>query len=156
MDITLELEEISPALAGDTSQESVSVSNSNIHTILKEYDKKFYLITVNLSGSTINGVSLNIPDTYSSQAEVKFEARTETIAGGAITDNFAPYERHVYVFNTTDVDFYDYAVLASHYKDDACSGPGWCDDFDFDKSGTVDMSDVAQFAEYWVQKYGGL
>jgi len=43
------------------------------------------------------------------------------------------------------VDFYDLAVLISHWMD-SCSEPYWCDDGDFDKSRSVDFIDFAVLA----------
>jgi hypothetical protein len=49
-----------------------------------------------------------------------------------------------------DVDFADYAALASRWMDDACAEPSWCDDADLDKDGSVDWYDIAKFTEFWL------
>jgi hypothetical protein len=98
VDITLELEDLSPALVSDTSTLEVTVSDPDIHTILKEYDGDLYLIAVNIS-SAVNNVDLTVSGVTATTAEVKFESRTEPIVSGTITDNFAASQRHVYVFS---------------------------------------------------------
>ena len=47
------------------------------------------------------------------------------------------------------VDFYDLSVLVSHWLD-SCSDPYWCDDTDFNESGSVDFSDFATLANEWL------
>lgn len=49
-----------------------------------------------------------------------------------------------------DVDFADYAVLASHWLDETCDEPTWCDGADLDTNGSVDLYDLARFVEYWL------
>ncbi|MHC4396902.1 MAG: carbohydrate binding domain-containing protein [Planctomycetota bacterium] len=98
VDITLELEDLSPALVSDTSSLEVTVSDPDIHTILKEYDGDLYLIAINTSSAASN-VDLTVSGVTATTAEVKFESRTEPIVSGTITDNFAVNERHVYVFS---------------------------------------------------------
>jgi len=97
VDISLELEELSPALVSDTSPLQVSVSDPDVHTILKEYDGDLYLIAINIS-SAVNNVDLTVSGVTATSAQVKFESRTEPIVSGTITDNFATEQRHVYVF----------------------------------------------------------
>ncbi len=49
-----------------------------------------------------------------------------------------------------DVDFADYAALAGRWMDEGCAEPGWCDGTDLNKSGSVDLYDLAEFVEYWL------
>lgn len=97
VDITLELEDLSPALTADTSELEVTVSDPDVDTILKEYDGDLYLIAVNI-GAASNGVTLTVSGVTANQADVWFESRTEAISSGTITDDFAENQRHVYVF----------------------------------------------------------
>jgi len=48
------------------------------------------------------------------------------------------------------VTFDDYAFLSLRWKDQTCDEPTWCDGIDFDKSGSVDADDIAQFFESWL------
>lgn len=48
------------------------------------------------------------------------------------------------------VDFYDLAVLMSNWLGD-CSEPYWCDDSDFDESGSTDFADFATLANEWLE-----
>ncbi|MHC4738526.1 MAG: carbohydrate binding domain-containing protein, partial [Planctomycetota bacterium] len=97
VDISLELEDLSPALVSDTSPLLVSVSDPDVDTILKEYDGDLYLIAIN-TNSAANNVDLTVSGVTATSAQVKFESRTEPIVSGTITDNFTQNQRHVYVF----------------------------------------------------------
>jgi hypothetical protein len=47
------------------------------------------------------------------------------------------------------VNFYDLAVLVSHWLDN-CSAPYWCDEVDFNRSGSANFSDFAAIADEWM------
>jgi len=47
------------------------------------------------------------------------------------------------------VNFPDWATLANNWRK-LCSSPGWCAGMDLDHSGSVDIGDVAVFAEEWL------
>jgi hypothetical protein len=47
------------------------------------------------------------------------------------------------------VDFSDLAALISRWLD-ICSAPYWCDDIDFNKSGSVNFTDLAILAKEWL------
>jgi len=48
------------------------------------------------------------------------------------------------------VNLEDFAVLASYWmNEDVCSPPDWCQGADFDRSGTIDLLDLATFIESW-------
>lgn len=49
-----------------------------------------------------------------------------------------------------DVDGADYCVLAQHWLNNNCAGFGWCDGADSDRSGSVNIQDLARFVEYWL------
>jgi GH35 family endo-1,4-beta-xylanase len=48
------------------------------------------------------------------------------------------------------VNFLDFAVLAGHWLDTTCVGPGNCDGADFEPNGVVDMFDLSDFANQWL------
>jgi subtilisin-like proprotein convertase family protein len=50
-----------------------------------------------------------------------------------------------------EVDFADYVELAGHLGDKTCVGPGWCEGADLNKSGSVDLDDLAQFFKHWLE-----
>jgi len=52
----------------------------------------------------------------------------------------------------TRVDFTDFAVIASHWQENECSDPNWCEGTDLDTNGGVDTNDLMSFAEYWLEK----
>jgi len=54
--------------------------------------------------------------------------------------------------NDGKVNIEDFAILAAWWENEnACSLPDWCGGADFDMSGTVDMFDLAFFAENWLR-----
>jgi hypothetical protein len=52
-----------------------------------------------------------------------------------------------------DVNFTDYASLASRWMDDTCAEPDWCNGFDYDENGSVDVNDLGQFSIYWMETH---
>jgi len=59
----------------------------------------------------------------------------------------------VKVVNTRSgvVNFEDFAVFSSYYlKDTPCTAPDFCAGFDYDRSGSVDVNDLAGFASRWL------
>jgi len=55
---------------------------------------------------------------------------------------------------TIAVDFTDYAIFASHWMDEGCTEPNFCDGADLNESGSVDWYDLAEFVEYWLPGNG--
>lgn len=50
-----------------------------------------------------------------------------------------------------NVNLIDYVGLAGHWGDETCVWPSWCDGADIDKSGSVDLYDLAEFLEHWLE-----
>ncbi len=50
------------------------------------------------------------------------------------------------------VNFKDFAVLGLNWRRTDCSEPENCSGTDLDANGYVDISDLSQFAEYWLEK----
>jgi prepilin-type processing-associated H-X9-DG protein len=50
-----------------------------------------------------------------------------------------------------DVDFVDYALLADRWMNVDCNEPDWCFGADLNKNTFVDLADLAEFAEYWLE-----
>jgi hypothetical protein len=48
------------------------------------------------------------------------------------------------------VTFTDFAVLAGHWLDNTCTGPGNCDGADFEPNGSVDIFDLSEFTNEWL------
>lgn len=53
--------------------------------------------------------------------------------------------------NDTNVDFADFAVLASHWQETGCSDPNWCEGVDLNADGNVDCNDLTLFVDYWLE-----
>jgi hypothetical protein len=51
------------------------------------------------------------------------------------------------------VNFRDFAIFASYWMDDTCSGPDWCEGIDFNESSRVDIQDLAKFVKYWLEEF---
>jgi alpha-glucosidase len=49
-----------------------------------------------------------------------------------------------------DVDNSDFAVLAARWMKQYCIGPSWCDGCDLNKNGSVNIEDMAQWAQTWL------
>ena len=146
-DISHELKELTPALVAKTSSKAVTVSNPNIHTILKQYNGRLCLIAVNVAATTANSVRLTIPNLTAANARVKFEDRTEPITNGIITDDFQPNQRHVYDIGP---GLSELAAFAAQWLNNNCRPENdWCNDADFDKSMTVNFDDYTLLADSW-------
>jgi hypothetical protein len=48
-----------------------------------------------------------------------------------------------------DVDWFDLAKFVSHWLEQDCNDPNWCEGTDINHSNTVDFADFAFFAENW-------
>jgi hypothetical protein len=48
------------------------------------------------------------------------------------------------------VDFKDFMIFASHWLEEECSEPEWCQQADVDKDGEVGLTDMTLFAQYWL------
>ncbi|MHC4396535.1 MAG: dockerin type I domain-containing protein [Planctomycetota bacterium] len=53
--------------------------------------------------------------------------------------------------NDTQVDFRDFAVFASYWRDTGYSDPNQCEGTDLDADGNVDVNDLKLFADYWCE-----
>ena len=54
--------------------------------------------------------------------------------------------------NDTQVDYADFVLFASYWRDTSCSDPGWCEGVDLDTDGNVDSADLMLFVDYWLEK----
>lgn len=95
--IGTEVKFLSPMLLSSTDLGTVSVnpSSEKIHTRLKKWNGKFYLIAVN-SDSNTQSACFRINFKQTKTAKVLFENRNLAIQKGTLTDEFKPLEAHVY------------------------------------------------------------
>jgi hypothetical protein len=47
------------------------------------------------------------------------------------------------------VNFFDLSVFANQWAQ-TCAPPGWCRGYDYDKSGLIDIYDLAHLADLWL------
>lgn len=52
--------------------------------------------------------------------------------------------------NDQQVDFADYAILASNWSRSDCTEPNWCGGTDLNEDGDIDCIDLVEFVEYWL------
>jgi hypothetical protein len=48
-------------------------------------------------------------------------------------------------------NFSDFSIFATFWQNSTCSPPNWCEETDFYHSGSVDILDLATFADYWLE-----
>jgi len=98
-------------------------------------------------------------DTYSLEAalEAATEDQTMVIAEDVQVQDIPedPYEFESKLCYSdfdgdVDVDFVDYAVFVSHWFEQDCNYPAWCEGTDLDYSGSIDFNDLAIFTEHWL------
>ena len=99
-DINNQIHTLAPVLNSPTITEGIDVVSSDpevpVATMLKQYDDATYLFAVAMrDGQTTATFTLpDLPDTAT--AEVLEEGRTLSVADGKFTDDFQPYEVHLY------------------------------------------------------------
>jgi len=96
--IASELELLTPVLCAPDAAEQCQSSSNLIHHLLKDALDGRYLICVNGSDRPMTGVRLEIPQATAGEVEVLFEGRNLRLRNGAIEDDFAAWERHVYAW----------------------------------------------------------
>lgn len=50
-----------------------------------------------------------------------------------------------------NVNFIDFAILASHWQEMDCNDPDWCEGTDLDANDSVDIYDLILFCDYWLE-----
>jgi len=95
--IAAELRRLTPALASPTVRVITGTNKPTMHGTARRHQDELYLIIVNASPQPQPGTTFTLKDVPASAAvEVLFEDRTLTLEGGVLTDDFGPYQRHVY------------------------------------------------------------
>ncbi len=92
-----EVQNLSPMLLSpdDLGEVRYAPSTGTIHTKLKKYNGRLYLMAVNDSSSACS-ITFDLGKPLSGRADVMFEKRTVKTAGTKLTDSFKPLEVHVY------------------------------------------------------------
>lgn len=95
--IGLEAKTLSPILLSpdDFGTVPCAPASAHIHTKLKRYNGRLYLMAVNPDRTPCK-VKFNIQHRIAGQADVMFEARSVKSNGHYLTDTFKPMEAHVY------------------------------------------------------------
>ena len=149
-DLNSEINELSPILLSGDIEQVVQVSpppqnNEGIHTLLKKYQNKWYLLAVNSENKNIDA-SFNIPpDWPQGLVRVYKENRTIPVVNRQFTESFGAYDTHVYEINSLHgdanidgrVDSEDFALLVTDYLKEPVHNT------DFNSDGRVDSEDFA-------------
>jgi hypothetical protein len=77
----------------------VQCKNSALSYIVRQQKSANYVIAVNNSAETVSGNFILPAKLHNGIAKVLFEDRVIKIKDNKITDEFTPYEPHVYVFS---------------------------------------------------------
>ena len=89
---------IDPPDFGAEVVEDGSVKNSPIQLTWRRHGGKTYIIALNSDDRAVRDVPIRVHgESASAPVDVRFEARGLKLKGGVMTDDFAPYEVHVYV-----------------------------------------------------------
>jgi hypothetical protein len=74
-------------------------------------------------------------------------------------DEFFPlYQLSITQVKTRDfnndgiVNFQDFAVLGQNWRRTGCLSPGYCSGTDLEEDGDVDLKDLMQFADFWLER----
>ena len=102
-------------------------------------DKQIHTITLNRA---------NIPYDETVTGKVKIES-----SWADNSPQFIDLSTSEYVFpnlsGDSEIYFEDLGMFAFYWMDDLCSEPNWCEECDFNRSGTVDFFDFGIFSQYW-------
>jgi len=103
LDITEELRQLTPALVSPTVHVITATNKATMHGAARRHQDQLYLILVNASHEAQPGTTFTLTGVpKSAPVEVLFEDRTLTLEDGVLTDDFGPYERHVYRLNVPE------------------------------------------------------
>ena len=96
-----ELRQLTPALTSPVvrviTKTVTKTGGTPMHGTSRRHQDQLYLIIVNVTQEAQPGTTFTLAGVPSSApVEVLFENRTLTLDGGVLTDDFAPYARHVY------------------------------------------------------------
>jgi len=101
----------------------------------------------------------NALPTYTYSLEATVDGQTMVLAQDVQIQNIPPQPYEVKsrlnpanFDNDGDVDFHDYATLASHWMTADCHYPDWCGGTDLNYNGHVDFMDLSIFTENWLWK----
>ncbi len=103
LDITEELRQLTPALVSPTVHVITATNKTTMHGAARRHQDQLYLILVNASHEPQPGTTFTLTGVpKSAPVEVLFEDRTLTLEQGVLTDDFEPYQRHVYRLNVPE------------------------------------------------------
>lgn len=89
-----EMQTLEPALMSPDAADQPRASDERIHCLAKQAEDGLYILCINAHHDAVTGVRLT--GVGAGPAEVLFEDRSIPADGGAITDDFEAYARHVY------------------------------------------------------------
>ena len=92
--IARELRDLSPALTAKAAP--ASSGNPAVEVLARAWQGDLFILAANTTAAMHTGVRLRFEGTGGVPAAVLFEARTLSLEGSAVTDDFGPHEVHVY------------------------------------------------------------
>jgi hypothetical protein len=98
-ELSHEIETLYPIIMFGQKEKLVQCKNSALSYIVRQQKSANYVIAVNNSAETVSGNFILPAKLHNGIAKVLFEDRVIKIKDNKITDEFTPYEPHVYVFS---------------------------------------------------------
>jgi hypothetical protein len=146
-----------------TNENDVTCDNADIDFKLMREGGIYYLLAVNTSEQVVAGIPFNVSlPNQPWTVGVLFEDREIAADNGYFTDDFAPYEVHVYQWRANccagdfngsgDVGVSDLGILAPGYGRADCNDVSGCEG-DSDGDQDIDGSDLAALAADFAIKY---
>ena len=161
--LAAELRDLSPVILSVDSARQVTCNEPTVDFILKHYNGREYLLTVNrdyqysggtYSGISHNGVTFTLSPGNAATVKAVYEFsggdRVLTVSGGSqFTDDFAPYEVHVYEI-TYSVNDSDFDGMPDSWEYDHGLNPFQADDsFDSDTDGMTNYEEYVADTDPW-------
>ncbi len=116
-----EIKSLAPVILNGKNVGNIKSSNTDINTLLLEYNKKHYIFACNVTTNSINA-ELVLP-IETDGLKVISEGRYIKVNKGKVEDKFVPFDVHIY---TTDTSYTD-VVSLEKVKSEIVANNGYVD-----------------------------